>query len=849
MFTLTGVNGCDSTVTFTLNVLPTVSTALAATICAGATYDFAGDTLETSGTYVHVLDAANGCDSTVTLTLKVLPVSHTDILATICAGENYYYEGDTLTNSGNYPYVFTGANGCDSTVTIVLTVRPTQNSVSDATICANETYVFDGDSLDQAGTYTAIFTGANGCDSTVVLTLNVLPVQTSSLDATTCAGTDYVFNGDSLDQSGVYTATLTSLNGCDSIVTLHLTVLPTHDSTITAVTCANEPYLFHGQVLTVAGSYPFVVEGSNGCDSTVTLVLTVLPVAQTTIAASVCAGETYEYAGDTLTASGTYAYIFPALNGCDSTITIQLTVRPLLSSLTTVTLCQGLSFVFDGDTLTTAGIYTATIPGTNGCDSTATLDLSFVPFFETAVQQTICNGETFEFGGEVLGTEGVYVDSLISGGGCDSIVILTLTVLPTVENTILATICANESYEFNGTTLTESGTYPVVLTSANGCDSTTTLVLTVLPLSITNTSATICGNETYPFGGLVLSTSGTYTASLTSSAGCDSLVVLTLTVQPLAGYELFFSVCAGETVAYEGDILTSSGAYIYTYPNASVNGCDSVVTVNVTVLPLASSTLAFTICAGESYTYNGETLNTSGAYTYVFAGVSVNGCDSVVTLNLTVLPAIPPTTVAATICAGEVYEINGVELFASGTFPITLISSVGCDSTVIVVLTVNTVNNTVSLQNGTLTAQAANATYQWINCTGNTPIAGATGSSYTPTLSGTYAVIITQNGCTATSDCQEVIVVSSYEPLAASSWSVQPNPARTYASVVLKGDLVGATRIEMYDASGRLLQKQTVPTGTTQVDLDLAGLPDGLLLLRLVNEQAASTKRLIKEGN
>ncbi|MEO6037124.1 MAG: hypothetical protein ABIQ93_01845, partial [Saprospiraceae bacterium] len=498
---LTGANGCDSTVTLTLTVKPTAATALQATICQGAIYDFNGEALDSAGTHTAVLDAANGCDSTVTLQLTVLPVQQTNIPATICPGGAYPYNGDLLTATGNYPYVFVGANGCDSIVTIALTVLASPNTELNVSICSGDGYIFNGSFYTQTGTYTAIFTAVNGCDSTATLHLEVLPVQNTSLSASICVGTDYIFHGDTLDQSGVYTGVFTGGNGCDSTVTLSLTVLPTHSSTLTAITCANEPYLYNGQSYMTSGTYPIVLTGPNGCDSTVTLVLTVRPVFASAFSASICAGEVYLYNGDTLTASGTFTYFLHAVTGCDSVVTLQLTVRPLPSSHATVNLCQGGAYVFDGDTLTTSGTYVATHPGANGCDSTATLELNFAPFFALSVQATICNGEGYLFGGDSLHTEGIYVDSLLAGGGCDSIVTLTLTVLPVKETTTVATICSGGSYQFNGQAYTQSGLYPVKLIGVNGCDSTVTLNLIVLPVPVTNLAATICAGETYPFNG------------------------------------------------------------------------------------------------------------------------------------------------------------------------------------------------------------------------------------------------------------------------------------------------------------------------------------------------------------
>jgi len=898
-FILTGENGCDSTVTLTLSVLPTSATSLQATICKGETYDFNGDTLAAPGIYTQTLPAANGCDSTLTLTLTVLPTSATLLEATICDNEALDFNGDTLTTAGTYLYTFAAQNGCDSTVTLTLNVLPTSSDIVDAAICAGEIYVFNNDTLRTTGHYTYLFAAANGCDSTVTLVLDVLPAPATALADTICDTYAYPFNGQNLTMPGIYEAILTAANGCDSTVTLTLSVLPVQTSSFSVSTCAGTPYVFNNQALTQSGSFDFILGGANGCDSTVTVNLTVLPVPQTSVEASICAGDFYEYDGDTLSTAGAYTFKYVAANGCDSVVTVQLEARPLLSSDLNLSLCEGSSYLFGGDTLTASGIYTDTLSGSNGCDSIATLRLTFLPGFETKLEASICNGESYEFDGQNLTESGMYNLDLTATGGCDSLVTLTLTVLPLSSSTSTANICAGATYAFNGQNLTESGTYTATLIGANGCDSTAVLQLTVLSAITTNIAATLCFTETYPFNGDTLSASGNYTATLVGSNGCDSTVVLDLTVLPAQSSILSATICAGDAYEYAGDTLTAAGNYDFVLKGT--NGCDSTVTLQLAVLPLAQGAFAAVVCEGKPFEYNGQVLSTSGTYSFTFPGAAANGCDSLVTLSLTIFPVIPPTEVAATVCAGQSYDFygtvltqsgnytaqlpsatgcdstialalivrpaissvftvgictgdsytfNGQSLSAPGTYSAVLPAANGCDSTVTLTLQVFAVNTAVTLQSSTLTAQAANASYQWINCNGNTPIAGATGVSYTPAASGDYAVAVTENGCTDTSACQFVQVVSAYEPLVGVEWSLLPNPASLHTTVVFQTALSETLWLQIYDPTGRLLRSQQVDTGTQQIELDLQGLPDGLLFVRLFDAQkATTTKGLVKAEN
>src|SRR5690606_30242915 len=263
---------------------------------------------------------------------------------------------------------------------------------------------------------------------------------------------------------------------------------------------------------------------ASGCDSIVTLTLNVNPVLETALAATICSNETYSFGGATLTTSGTYADTLTAASGCDSIVTLTLTVNPVLETALAATICSNETYSFGGATLNVAGIYSDTLTAASGCDSIVTLTLNVNPVLETAIAATICSNETYSFGGATLTTSGIYADTLTAALGCDSIVTLTLNVNPVLETALTATICSNETYSFGGAVLTTSGTYADTLTAASGCDSIVTLTLTVNPVLETALAATICSNETYSFGGATLSVSGTYADTLTAASGCDSIV-------------------------------------------------------------------------------------------------------------------------------------------------------------------------------------------------------------------------------------------------------------------------------------------------------------------------------------
>jgi hypothetical protein len=889
---LTAANGCDSTVTLLLSVHPSYFTSLSASVC-GQSYSFGGQILTQSGVYTDSLKTLEGCDSIVVLDLLLYPIQPPVVLnATICGNQHYFFNGDSLNLGGMYMAVLPDVHGCDSTTVLNLTVLPTSSTVLTASICKGTPYEFNGQSLTESGTYVALLTSANGCDSTVTLDLTVRPTHVTTLTQSICDGQNYNFNGQPLTATGVYSDTLVSANGCDSLVFLYLYVLPVVSTHLSATICANETYTFLGTELHTSGTYMDILPSQNGCDSTVTLTLTVLPVAVTStnaiicsgqtidfngsvlgapgdytvhltayngcdsavtlhlavlespsteIQASICAGGTYAYNGASLDATGIYHFTYTAANGCDSVVTLSLQVLPVPVTHRSITLCNGSSLEFAGQMLTTDGIYTDTLTAFNGCDSIDVLDLKFVPYFTNQLQASICANETYPFAGMLLQQSGVYVDTLKAEGGCDSILVLTLQVLPLQSTSIDATICSNGAYNFNGQILTDAGIYAATLAGSNGCDSVVTLHLSVLPVSASFMEATICDNELYPFNGNDLDASGIYTEVLPASNGCDSTVTLTLTVLPTYHSQVDATICSYDTYDFYGMMLNVQGTYQRVLTAST--GCDSIITLNLSVIPKLVTQMSATICDGDSYPYNNGFLTMTGVYTFGFTAST--GCDSFVTVVLTVLPKASSSQ-AETICQGDSIVFDNQLLTVSGIYSAVYTSANGCDSTVTLTLLVNTIQTGVTQQGGTLTADAQNATYQWVDCNSSQPVAGATETTYTPQVTGNYAVAVTQNGCQAVSDCIFVEVVAVGEPEEKYDWLLQPNPASDHFWVTIHKAPSAVSGLEVYDMTGRLLLRQELSNGYGPVRVDLNGIPDGILLVKLSDGRHAASKKLIK---
>src|SRR5437764_8054105 len=151
---------------------------------------------------------------------------------------------------------------------------------------------------------------------------------------------------------------------------------------------------------------------------------------------------------------------------------------------------------------------------------------------DTTTQTIYQNQLPYTWNGLTLTATGTYSDTLTSAAGCDSIATLILNVTSVLRDTTTQTICQNQlPYTWNGLTLTAAGTYSDTLTSAAGCDSIVTLILNVTSVLRDTTTQTICQNQLpYTWNGLTLTAAGTYSDTLISAAICDSIATLILNV-------------------------------------------------------------------------------------------------------------------------------------------------------------------------------------------------------------------------------------------------------------------------------------------------------------------------------
>ncbi len=408
-------------------------------------------------------------------------------------------------------------------------------STLNQTICNGGSFAFNGTNYDKSGSYTVTFPNAvTGCDSIVTLNLTVLPKLESVITpAPVCAEKGYVVGNITYTVSGTYKTTIKSSIGCDSTVTLNLTVLAKKESSITRTVCDKQTVTIGTTVFSLSGTYVEKIKAANGCDSTVTLNLTVLAPIGKKDKQIICFGSKYTYKGKDYDKSGDYDLeIFKAKNGCDSILSLNLTVLPDYSNMKDAkTICANQTYVFGDKTLTTAGTYTHTFKskyaGAN-CDSTVTLTLKLENRIETNLKKAICFGESLTVGGVVYPTSTSKEITLKANGGCDSIIKLDLTVRPEAKTTEQKVeICDGKSITVAGQTFTKEGVFSIKQKYPEGCDSAIIkLTVVVIRPETKSVNGFLCKDGKFEYNGKVYTKLGSYSdTTYAAGSGCIKEIV------------------------------------------------------------------------------------------------------------------------------------------------------------------------------------------------------------------------------------------------------------------------------------------------------------------------------------
>ena len=280
-----------------------------------------------------------------------------------------------------------------------------------------DSVVFDNLS---AGNYVLSSLDTNGCYAdTLVSILDPAPFVVTLTNITSCDSISW--NGNGYNQSGIYPDTLQSIYGCDSIVTLDLTINQSANATDVISSCDSITWIDGITYTATNNTATYTLTNSAGCDSIVTLNLTINQSANATDVISSCDSITW-IDGITYTATNnTATYTLTNSAGCDSIVTLDLTINQSANATDVISSCDSITWI-DGITYTaTNNTATYTLTNSAGCDSIVTLNLT-ITTGATTTTQTSC--DSLLWNGTTYNSSGTYTHNLTNG--CVDTLVLTI---------------------------------------------------------------------------------------------------------------------------------------------------------------------------------------------------------------------------------------------------------------------------------------------------------------------------------------------------------------------------------------------------------------------------------------
>jgi gliding motility-associated-like protein len=629
--TYTLPNSCGSMDMEDIVVLPIqTGQTVNASICVGDSYSFGGQTFTVPGSYPVVFQNISGCDSTVTLNLSTIPATGSPPASNFFnTGTNG--SGGTLpggvndlnwtvsTNSINGPYV----------PAVVMSSTPGSYYNSPWPDCRWISHSANGShSVNSDYFYRISFDlpCANPCGESF---LN---------DDSFCLNLDF-FADNSVYEIFVNGVPQSAVIGNMPVPNPYYAVGFQAGGMVSVSLCDDwQPgtNTLIVQVVSGPGYAGFLAQSS----------INPPPSISDTISTSICQGETLQFGTQTLTQAGTYTEVFQILQGCDSTATLILSVNPVYDESLAIQICDGDSYTFAGQTYTTPGSYPVNFNTVFGCDSTVTLNLSLYPEYSAAIDTAVCEGQTISFQGVDYGP-GVYPITFATVNGCDSTITLTVNQLPSLNftiNPVNAQCLDGNSFSFSidqnygpgatyswnfpngtpasstnstvsGVTFSQAGSYNAEVTvSENGCTGNAQTTITIYPNPIISFNAI-------------------------STSGCAPLTV-TFTNQstpPDANFIWNFgNGQTSETYSNVSITYTNQGSYTVSLSASTADGCQSSLAQNNYILVLPAPTAGFSVVPPQTDMANPQVMLVDGSiapgtvYYVLPNGQTVSGANAIV---------------------------------------------------------------------------------------------------------------------------------------------------------------------------------------------------------------------------
>lgn len=297
------------------------------------------------------------------------------------------------------------------------------------------------------------------------------------------------------------------------------------------------------------------------------------------------------------------AQVDTTLSGCGASLSLDWLLREICQPDTmslSLSGCSNNPPLYNGQAFVRDTTFTAAYQSVAGCDSVEVVSVTVFPADSISLSLQACTGETVDYNGTALGP-GQQVDfSFTNTAGCDSIVTVTVEELLPTDSTLLLKACAGDSVLINGTYISAGQQQQFTFQNAAGCDSLLTVVVEEVNALTSSLQLAACSGETADYNGTALAAGSTTDFTFTAASGCDSIVTVIVEELQPSFQQIALTACPGDSVEYSGAVLYPGQQVDFTFTNSA--GCDSIVTVTVLESPALSISVETTLSCPDSAT-------------------------------------------------------------------------------------------------------------------------------------------------------------------------------------------------------------------------------------------------------
>lgn len=338
---------------------------------------------------------------------------------------------------------------------------------------------------------------------------------------------------------------------------------------------------------------------------------------------------------------------------------------------------------------------------------------------------------------------------------------------------------------------------------------------------------TSCYSYTVPSGDETYDSSGLYNDTLFNSCGGDSILTIHLTIHETAYNNINILECVSYTPPSGDSTYLASTEIVDTL--STVFGCDSLLFIDL-IIGNSSSEYSVFACDSLLVPSGDEVYFESGTYTDTIT--SVVGCDSVMTINLII--GRTEASMSENSCFSYTVPSGNVTYTESGVYIDTLVNGAGCDSIITIDLTISSIEALISFSEGVFFAEPDFMTYQWVSCYDFELLPAEINQTFTPIIDGDFAVIVTDDFCTDTSECLTFSKLSIPDNSTFDGFEILPNPLIDFSIIKFSKALNGNQYLLIYNVIGQeVYRNETFESNT--VILNNADFEPGIYFVSLYN--------------